>query len=446
MDRLQDTLDETVDYLKKYSQRSALEKLLVHPIFKTSKISDRLDRIREDMRSISDYFAPIDTHQLLVDMPTAQAEHDAHMKQRFDQQMSILKQLRKDVQKEKEMLAALVAQHSAATVKQAAVSNDPKQWTTIEEDVYRSNPKYSRAEVKKVLEPVRKNFVSAQSSLCGPVLVVDKRQGALSTMAQFHLEYLRLHALLRDRNFLTSRVEAAGYMLESDLTKRAVTTPGAVNFALDLKQVGAKRALDTVGTSYGVESHALELIRLSKRIANDQYSHAVKVRHFVDYDHILCFNEPTYQALRALRTIAGQMLKAQASKQKLKGWITLLPVSYEQARLPQTFADMKTALNGWVAKEWDWTPPSELGSPAMRIQAKPTRARQFFIRPDPAGREGERERTLQKNMDRLKQEAGVETILAHWQGYSTGTLVTVVGPLDNLEGAEKKVKACCMNG
>ena len=349
--------------------------------------------------------------------------------------------MREEARERDQMLQAILQKHGKENVIEAACSDDPQQWKMIEADLAKAEPKISGSDAQKILEPYKEELKSRKMRMAGPVLCADLRQGAPSTMAQFHLEYLRLHAATGSQHFPIKRIEAAGYGLKSDLTKRAIDSK-AVPFSLEMKQVGAQRALNCVETSYGEEAKAFELIRLAKRLRDDREAHGVKLRHFQDCDHILCFNEKDYAALVKLRQFA-RSLDPKLAEQPSKGRITLLPISYSTQRVPQTFADVKMALNSFVESELDWSPPARMGMPGARIWHNPYRARQFFV-PSNKGEEKDGNKfAVWKVAPDIKRATGSVMVMAYWQGYYPGTLVTIVGPKEKLQAAEKMARDVC---
>ncbi|KAF2228831.1 hypothetical protein EV356DRAFT_36501 [Viridothelium virens] len=245
------------------------------------------------------------------------------------------------------------------------------------------------SDAQKVLEPYKKEIRYRKMRMTAPILCVDLRQGALATMAQFHLEYLRLHAATGSQNYFTKRIEGAGYLLKSDLTRRA-TEAKAVPFTLDRRQVGAQRALDCVESAYGDESKALELVKLVKLLRGDKYGRGVQPRHFRDCDYILCFNNEAFTALAKLRQFARK-IEPPSEQQPFKAQIILLPISYSPNRVPQVFSEMKAQITAFVRDELDWSPPANLGAPGTRIWHNPYRARQFLIPSDKGAKRSDME-------------------------------------------------------
>ena len=434
---LEDDVYQTRDLVEKWKRGWVLDRVWL-PLRYTSKIDEKRARIEAHNVRIGQLLNADIFKTLHVDQPAAEAKYAAELKAKLDIHEEFL---REDAQKKDQLLQEILEKRGKDNIFQAACSEDPQQWKAIEADLTKAEPKMTAHDASKLLQPYKDDIQSTQWKMAGPILCVDLRQGALSTMAQFHLEYLRLHAATGTQDFLTKRIEAAGYLLESDLTKRAIDAK-AVRFSLDKKQVGARRALDCVEISYGKEATALEMIQLVKRLRNDREARGVKLRHFQDFDHILCFNEEAYTALIQLRQFAKTLHPANTGP-SLKGWISLFPVQYSSHRVPQAFADVKMALNSFAEKELGWSPPANMGQPYARLYHHPYRARQFLI-PTDSGQERDGNRlAVHKATSDIRLATGCVMLMAFYQDFRQGTLVTIVGPKDILKKAEEMVRAVC---
>ncbi|KAL9082868.1 MAG: hypothetical protein Q9165_008753 [Trypethelium subeluteriae] len=444
---LQNDVKGTQKLVEKWGGGWLLDSVVL-PLKYTSKIEDKVKRIREHNNQIGQFVQVLNSKQLLLDLPAANAQNAADVKAAFARQEKMLNDVKEEIRKKDQearekdqMLQALLEKYGQKEVIQAACSDDPHSWKIIEVDLAKSDTRLTPSDAQKVLEPYKKEIKSRKLRMAAPILCVDIRQGALATMAQFHLEYLRLHAATGSRNFLIKRIEGAGYRLKSDLTRRA-TEAKAVPFDLSYRQVGAQRALDCVESAYGEEAKALELVKLTKLLRNDKFGRGVQSRHFRDCDYILCFDNEAFTALTKLIQYARRLEPA-SDRDPFKAQIILLPVSYSSNRVPQAFSEMKTQITAFVRDELDWSPPANLGAPRTRIWHNPYRARQFLIPSDTSQQKDGNKYAVHKAAGNIKSKTGCVMLMAYWQGLYLGTLVTIVGPKDAIWKAEEMVKSVC---
>ena len=431
---------QTGDLIKKWDRGWLLDPLWL-PMRYTSKIDEMRGKIADENAQMGHFLLMLNSQQLFLNQPATDAKNAAEIKTKLDKQEKLIKAMRDEAHERDQALQELLQKISKDKIIEAACSNDPRQWQDIEKDLAKARPTMTANDAQKVLEPFREEIKSRKQRMTGPILCVDLRQGALSTMAQFHLEYLRLHASTKSKDYFTQRIEAAGYRLKSDLTERAIKSK-AVSFAIEPRQGGARYALNYVESAYGEETKAFELIRLENRLRNDKEPHGVKLRHFQECDHILCFNEQSYVELIKLRQFAEKLQPADA-RRPLKGWITNLSVHWSDYSASKAFNNVKTAVNAFVEKELDWTPPTNLGQQGARIWHNPYRARQFLIPYNKGSEKDGNKKAVHKAAADIKRQTGCVMVLAYYQSYYSGSLVTIVGPKDVLEKAEAMAKAVC---
>lgn len=261
-------------------------------------------------------------------------------------------------------------------------------------------------------------------------------------MAQIHLEHTRLHTVNTTGHWLFNRVDSAGAAIQTEslssaISQKVVTikdiehvpAAGPQSF---LNETAIAQFEKSLGTSQTRETRALmERMRLTKR-------QGLKPRTLLDANHILCFGAYTHTVLQKLQAHALSLEPyspgtPDAKKKLNAATITLLHVPFstttEDNDDAKTLAAVKEQVNGFLARELNWSPPK------LAMWSGMYRSRQFCVPfKDKAG--------VLERRDRVVEKYGCKFVKVYTDAPERGVLVTVVGLMDAevLENAEKELK------
>ncbi|KAH8590078.1 hypothetical protein B0O99DRAFT_312642 [Bisporella sp. PMI_857] len=293
------------------------------------------------------------------------------------------------------------------------------------------------AQKGEAAKPTDKNAPKAEQPFISTakvsILCVDGSNGARSIIAQTYLELMRVWTMNTQKRWLFHRVDSAGLQIPTTLTLAKLEESKVKTFRVD--RTPSKVAIDAIA---GDKSHFQtidpdEKGTILKRM-QDHKSQGMVGLHFLNYEHIICFDMDAKKFLEELK----DAVRAKDSDKKVVSkiycikecaWFTGTDGTEKETLLKLT-GQLKVALKKFARTELRW------GQPAISISAGMWRSLQFSVSKEVRDALLKDKETLIKKIMEKKE---CRVLLA--SDTASKWLVTISGPKAKLDSAKKMVEA-----